>query len=162
MNKKLVSAIVAVLAICAAVVASPAQPVAAVGTSTMFTAAGAGVFPAGANFQGVQLAGGTFAVGVSSDGVSNANGDLELQLNGNSVIGLTQWITITGWITSATANPDGSVTLNGTGSLDMGDGTPPVGGLALVATLSSTGITVTIGGNGVPTLPKSDGWYFNE
>ena len=44
----------------------------------------------------------------------------------------------------------------------MGDGSAPVGGLALVANLSATGLTVTIGGTAVPTLPKSDGWVFIE
>ena len=53
---------------------------------------------------------------------------------------------------------DGSVTFNGTGTLDLGDGTAPTGGLALTGTLTATGITVTIGGNAIPTLPKSDGW----
>ena len=49
-------------------------------------------------------------------------------------------------------------TFNGTGTLDLGDGTAQTGGLALVATLTATGLTVTIGGNAIPTLPKSDGW----
>ena len=54
------------------------------------------------------------------------------------------------------------MTLNGTGTLDMGDGTVPAGGLALVANLSATGVTLTIGGTAVPTLPRSDGWVFIE
>src|SRR5207302_8039090 len=119
---------------------------------------GAGVFPAGASFNGIELAGGTFGLGVQTDGAGGAVGDLELQLNGTSLIGLSQWITITGWITGGTQNPDGSMTFNGTGTLDMGDGTAQTGGLALVATLTATGLTVTIGGNAIPTLPKSDGW----
>ena len=160
MKKNIFGSLLVASLVLVGVFGSPSPKAAAIG-QTMFTAAGAGVFPAGANFSGVQLAGGTFGVGVQTDGV-NADGDLEVQLNGNSLIGLSQWITITGWITSATANADGSVTLNGTGTLDMGDGTAPVGGLALVANLSSTGITVTIGGNAIPTLPKSDGWVSSE
>ena len=54
------------------------------------------------------------------------------------------------------------MTLNGTGTLDFGDGTAPTGGLALTATLTATGLTVTIGGNAIPTLPKSDGWISVE
>src|SRR5205823_11821010 len=102
--KRLFGTLIAAILLLGVAMNAPAHEAAAVGTSTMFTAAGAGVFPAGANFNGVELAGGTFGVGVSSDGVSNADGDLEVQLNGNSLIGLSQWITITGWITSATSN----------------------------------------------------------
>ena len=85
-----------------------------------------------------------------------------MQLNGNSLIGLSQWITVTGWIAQATLNADGTITLNGTGTLDMGDGTAPTGGLALVANVSVSGIQVTIGGTAVPMLPKSDGWISIE
>jgi hypothetical protein len=136
----------------------PQSQAAAIGGGNTVTAAGAGEFPTGASFQGIALAGGTFGFGVQTTGTGPANGDLELQLNGSSLIGLSQWITVTGWITSGTVNPDGSVTFNGTGTLDLGDGTAPTGGLALTGTLTTTGITVTIGGNAIPTLPKSDGW----
>src|SRR5436309_638253 len=123
----------------------PDHQAAAVGGDNVVTAAGAGLFPTGASFQGIEIAGGTFGLGLQTSGTGPANGDLELQLNGSSLIGLSQWITVTGWITSGTVNPDNSVTLNGTGTLDFGDGTAPTGGLALTATLTATGLTVTIG-----------------
>jgi hypothetical protein len=162
MMKKLIATILMTAVVASVAVALPREQAAAVGNPTVVTAAGAGVFPAGANFNSVQLAGGTFGLGVQTGGTTTANGDLELQLNGNSLIGLSQWITITGWITSGTQNPDGSMTFNGTGTLDMGDGSAPTGGLALVANLSATGLTVTIGSAAVPTLPKSDGWITIE
>ena len=87
---------------------------------------------------------------------------LEVQFTGTSLIGLSQWITITGWITSGTSNPDGSVTLNGVCTLDMGDGTAPTGGLPLVANAGPAGLTLTVGSTTLPTLPKSDGWVINE
>jgi hypothetical protein len=145
-----------------AFVASSRSQVAAVGGPTTVTAGAAGVFPAGATFNGIELAGGTFGVGVQDDGAGTAKGVVEVQLNGTSLIGLSQWITITGWVTSSTDNPDGSVTMNGTGTLDMGDGTPAAGGLAFVANITPAGITVTIGSTAVPTIPKSDGWIFIE
>ena len=153
----LVAALVAVLAL-----AFPQDRAAALVGTTVVTGAGAGVFPAGASFQGIELAGGTFGFGAQSTNTGTANGDLELQLNGNSLIGLSQWITITGWITQATVNADGTITMNGTGTLDLGDGTAPTGGLALVANVSLSGIQVTIGGTAVPMLPKSDGWIAIE
>ena len=163
--KRIFSAIVVATLVVAAVaigfVLPRGQAAALVGPNVV-TAGGAGVFPAGASFNGIELAGGTFGVGVQTDGAGAATGDLELQLNGTSLIGLSQWITITGWITGGTQNPDGSMTFNGTGTLDMGDGTAPVGGLTLVANLSPAGLAVTIGSTALPTLPKSDGWIAIE
>jgi hypothetical protein len=161
-TKTILSSLLAALVIVSVALGLPRQQAAAVGEPDVVTAAGAGIFPAGANFSGVQLAGGTFGIGVQTDGAGTAKGDLEAQLNGNSLIGLSQWITITGWITSGTKNPDGSMSFNGTCTLDMGDGTPPAGGLALVANLSATGLTLTVGSTVLPTLPKSDGWVFTE
>jgi len=162
MKRGLIATVCGLLIVLALAVTLPRGEAAAVGSDNVITAAGAGVFPAGANVLGIELAGGTFGVGAQSSTTGQALGTLEVQYNGTSLIGLSQWLTVNGWITSATVNPDGSVTLNGTGTLDMGDGTPPTGGLALVATLNSTGIAVSIGSTTFPTLPKSDGWSFVE
>src|SRR5256885_14891149 len=100
--KRIFSAIVVATLVVAAVaigfVLPRGQAAALVGPNVV-TAGGAGVFPAGASFNGIELAGGTFGVGVQTDGAGAATGDLELQLNGTSLIGLSQWITVTGWIT---------------------------------------------------------------
>jgi hypothetical protein len=162
MIKKLSATLLASLLLASLAFAFTPQRAAAVASPNVVTAAGAGEFATGATFQGIALAGATFGLGVQTDGTGTANGDLEMQLNGSSLIGLSQWITISGWITSGAQNPDGSMTFNGTATLDMGDGTVPTGGLALVANLSVTGLAVTVGGNAVPTLPKSDGWIFIE
>ena len=164
MTKRIITAIFTTLVVLSVAVAFPRQgnQAAAVIGDSIVTGGGAGVFPAGASFNGVELAGGTFGLGAQISSTGSASGDLEAQFNGTSLIGLSQWITITGWITSGTSNPDGSVTLNGTGTLDLGDGTAPTGGLALVATAGPAGLTVTIGGTTLPTLPKSDGWVINE
>ena len=158
MIKKPLTTLLATCLIVSLLLVVPQNQAAAIGGGNVVTAAGAGEFPTGASFQGIEIAGGTYGIGVQTTTTGTANGDLELQLNGSSLIGLSQWITITGWITSGAQNADGSMTFNGTGTLDLGDGTAPTGGLALVATLSATGLTVTIGGNAIPTLPKSDGW----
>ena len=160
MLKFIFSGCAAIALIVVLALGQPAQQAAALGTPNDLTGAGAGVFPAGANFNGVQLAGGTYGMGVQTNTDGTAKGDIEVQLNGTSVIGLSQWITVTGWITGGTLNTDGTMTLSGTCALDMGDGTPPVGGLALVANVSLSGITLTVGSQVIPTLPKSDGWIF--
>ena len=158
MIKRFIAPLIAICLVVSLTLVLPAHQAAAIGGGNVVTAAGAGEFPTGASFQGIEIAGGTFGLGVQTTTTGTANGDLEVQLNGSSLIGLSQWITITGWITSGTQNADGSMTFNGTGTLDLGDGTAQTGGLALVATLTATGLTVTIGGNAIPTLPKSDGW----
>ena len=161
MKKRLIAAICVPL-IALAISFSVPRGAAAVGTDNVITASGAGVFPAGANVNGIELAGGTFGVGAQSSSTGAAIGELEVQYNGTSIIGLSQWITVSGWITNATVNPDGTVTFNGTGTLDMGDGTAPTGGLTLVATLGQTGLAVSLGSITFPTLPKSDGWVTIE
>jgi hypothetical protein len=163
-TKRILSTLLGTLVVLSIAVALPRQgnQAAAIVGDSIVTGAGAGIFPAGANFSGVQLAGGTFALGAEIATTGSANGDLTAQFTGTSLIGLSQWITITGWITSGTSNPDGSVTLNGTGTLDMGDGSAPTGGLALVVNAGPSGVTLTVGGTTLPTLPKSDGWVINE
>lgn len=162
MTRIIVASLLALVVVVGSATGLQRQEAAAIGAPNVVTAAGAGIFPAGASFNTVELAGGTFGIGVQTDGAGIAKGDVEVQLNGTSLIGLSQWITITGWITSGTQNADGSMTFNGTCTLDMGDGTVPASGLALVTNLSLTGITLTVGSTVLPTLPRSDGWIFIE
>jgi hypothetical protein len=117
------------------------------------SAAAAGVFSTTPNLNGVELAGGTFGIGARTAGP----GDLEVQYNGVSLIGMFQQITSTGWVTTATVN-GGTMTLTGTATLDMGDGSPPTPGLPLSASLTTSGVTVTVGSWSLPNLPKSDGF----
>jgi hypothetical protein len=126
----------------------------------MATASAAGAFSTTPNLNGVELAGGTFGLGVRTASGSG-NGDLEAQFSGISIIGMIQQVTVTGWITSVTVN-GGTVTLGGTCSLDMGDGAPPTGGIPLAVTLTASGVTITVGGTALPTLPKSDGFIVIE
>jgi hypothetical protein len=123
---------------------------------TAATAAGAGPFTSTPSLGGVELAGGTFGVGVRTASGSGY-GDVEVQFNGISLLGMFQQVTVNGWITSVTSS-GGTVTMNGTCTLDMGDGVPPASGVPLVATLTASGITLTIGSTALPTLPKSDGF----
>ena len=162
MFKVLISTGAAMALVIALALSQPAQPAAAVITENVITGAGAGIYPAGATFNGIQLAGSTFGFGVQTNTDGSGKGDFEMQINGSSPIGLSQWITITGWITSGTLNTDGTVTLQGTCTLDMGDGTPPVGGLALIVNLSVTSVQVTVGSTVLQALPKSDGWISVE
>lgn len=126
----------------------------------MTTAGAAGIFPAAANFNGVELAGGIVGIGARS-GDGSITGDVEIQFTGMSLLGLSQIVTITGWITGGTI-AGGTATLNGTATLDMGDGPPPTGGHALTVTMTSSGITVNLAGTALPTLPSTDGFMSIE
>jgi hypothetical protein len=131
----------------------------AVGETTT-TAAAAGIFPASASLNGVELAGGIFGIGAqNASGVSN--GDVEVQFTGMSLLGLSQQVTIVAWITSSTM-AGGTATLNGTAVLDMGEGPPPTDGHPFTVSLTPTGMTVTIDGTALPTLPMSDGFIAVE
>ena len=162
MHRLLLSAFIAIVTLVGVAAAFPRDQAAAIASQNDITAGGAGVFPAGASFQSIQLAGATYGIGVKTYSDGSAIGDLELQLNGTALTGLSQWITVAGWITTGTLNPDGTVTLNGTCSLDMGDGSVPASGVPLVANISASSVQVTVGATAIPALPKSDGWIFIE
>jgi hypothetical protein len=159
---KRTSAIALSMLVLLSLLVSSRDEAAAVGGDNLVTAAGAGVFPAGANYAGVQLSGGTFGIGVQTTSAGSATGDLEVQFNGTSLIGLDQSITVVGKMTSGTDNGNGTMTLSGTAIVNMGDGTPPASGVAIVANLGPSGITLSLGGTPLPTLPKSDGWIYME
>ena len=142
--------------------ASSSDRAAAIGGDNVVTAAGAGVFPTAATYGGVRLSGGTFGVGVQTTSTGEATGDLHVQLNGTSLIGLDQTITIVGKMTNGTDNGNGTMTLTGDARVNMGDGTPWAESVALVATLGPAGITMTLAGTALPTLPRSDGWISIE
>ncbi|HEV8654913.1 MAG TPA: hypothetical protein VGR85_05315 [Candidatus Limnocylindria bacterium] len=124
------------------------------------TAAAAGVFATTPTFNGVELAGGIYSAGVRT-GSDSAYGDLHVEYTGISLLGLYQIISVDAWITGVTI-VGGTTTLTGTCTLDMGDGPPPTGGLAFTGTLTATGISVTVAGTSIPTLPKTDGFTVNE
>src|SRR5438477_12315708 len=109
MTKRMLSAILTILVVMSVAVAISRhgdQAAAIVGDSVV-TGGGAGVFPAGATFNGIELAGGTFGLGaeIATDG--SAVGDLGMQLNGSSLIGPRQWMTTTGRIARGAAERGG-------------------------------------------------------
>jgi hypothetical protein len=117
------------------------------------TAAGSGAYSSTPNVNGLELSGGTFGIGIRSAGP----GDLEANLNGvQPFIGLFQQLTVKGWITTA-SNSGGTMTFSGSAALDMGDGAPPLTGLALSGSMTATGLTLTVGSWSFGTLPVQDG-----
>lgn len=135
--------------------ADPLQP-------TLVTAAGAGVFPNGADLNGVQLTGGTFGHGIAVSSDGSARGDLQTILAGASVLGTPTRILVVGWVTGGTVNADGSASVSGTCRVDMQDGTVPSTGVPFTATIATGGFQLTIGATALPTLVRSAGWIHIE
>jgi hypothetical protein len=124
----------------------------------MGTAAGSGAYSTTPSVNGVELSGGTFGIGLRTAGP----GDLEANLSGvQPLIGLFQHLTVTGWITSTSVN-GGTMSFSGTATLDMGDGTAPLTSLPLSGSITTSGVTLTVGSWSFGTLPKADGFISIE
>ena len=131
---------------------------AAVVGETIASAAGSGSYTMTPDINGVELSGGTFGLGLRTAGP----GDLEANLNGvQPLIGIFQQLTVSGWVTSASLN-GGTMTFSGTASLDMGDGSAPLTGLALSGSVTATGVSLTVGSWSLGTLPLQDGFITIE
>jgi hypothetical protein len=138
-------------------VAAPALRADAISKNAI-SGAGMGQFAAGDTFGGLALTRGTFGLGVLTYADGTAIGDLAVQIYGSTALGVARRIVVTGWITAGTVNADGTATISGTCSLDLGDGTPATLGLPLIANVGPAGIVLTVNGTRLPTLPISDGW----
>src|SRR5256712_13813415 len=97
MKRGLIATACGLLIVLTLAVTLPRGEAAAVGSANLITAAGAGVFPAGANVLGIELAGGTFGGGAQSSTTRPALGTLEVPYNGPSLIGPSQWPTLYRW-----------------------------------------------------------------
>jgi hypothetical protein len=137
------------IALAAAVSQSSSRVVGA--ADTQVTAAGVGLFPDGATFNGIPLDGSTFGFGLRVFPDGSARGNLVIVLAGTSLLGKPQEITLDGYVDAGITNPDGSVSFSGTGTLDTGDGTPPAPGISYSVTVTDTGLQLTIGTSVLPT-----------
>jgi hypothetical protein len=137
--------------------AAPAPRPAAAQGETMTTGAGAGLFPEGAELNGVRLSRSTFGAGVLIFASGSAVGTFQTVLAGTSLLGLPQNITIDGKVGGGTRNADGSVTLSGSSIVDMGDGSVPSAGVPFSVTLSTATIALVLGTTALPTQTLTGG-----
>src|SRR5207249_270689 len=126
------------------------------GTSAA-TGAGAGIFPAGSSFNGVNLSGLHFGKGVGIPGDTSAVGDFQALLIGTSLLGQPQNINVVGRATSGSRNPDGSAVFSGLCTIDMGDGSVPLTGVPFSVTATTQGLRLILGTTSLPlaTLPAA-------
>jgi hypothetical protein len=124
---------------------------------TAVVASGGGIFPADTTFNQIPLSGSTFGIGAIVAGDGSAIGDVEIVLAGTSLVGQPQSIAVEGHVASGSLNADGSVTIAGAASVDMGDGTLPALSVPFTLTLTSQGLQLVIGATTLPTQTLNEG-----
>ena len=112
---------------------------------TLATGGAAGIYPPGANLDGVAINGLQAGFGVEINPDSSALGQFCAVLIGISPLGREQYITIEGEATSGSRNAPNVAVFSGMASVDMGDGVPPTPGIPFI-------VTVTTDANGQGTV----------
>ena len=128
---------------------------------TMVTGAGGATLPPGGVFGGVQLTALQFGFGLEFSDTGHKVGEFNVVLLGLAGP-LARAITVEGVVTGGTRVGPLVATFSGTASVDMGDGTPPLPGVAFSATVTSDGgeggaLGLVLGGTTLPTAAVDDG-----
>ena len=119
--------------------------------------AGTGAFPLGTIFSGVPLSALQFGIGAFIPGDSTAAGELQATLLGVSLLGQPLSMELDGHATNGTLNADGSRTISGTATLNLGDGSPILTNVPFTATANATAILLAIENTNLPAVPLSGG-----
>jgi len=121
------------------------------------TGAGEAVFPSGAAFNGVSLSGLTLGQGVWIAGNGTATGQFQAVLLGTSLFGAPQDVTVEGKVSGGSVAGDGSATLSGTATVDMGDGNLPLPAVPFTVTASTGSLGLILGATALPTATLTAG-----
>ena len=152
--KRLICLILTIVGI-AAVASAPATSTAA-STEATVTGIGAGSFPGGASFAGVNLSSFEIATGVITEADGSAGGVFHAVLAGRTLLGTARNITLEGNVTQGTATPDSS-SFSGLASLDLGDGVPAISGVPFNVETQGGSMVLTIQSTVLPSAAFSDG-----
>ena len=132
---------------------------------TSMTAAAQGSYPAGTAFNGIPLTGFTIGNGaiIYGDG-TGAEGHVGISLLGPTLpVGGQQVINIDAVISGGSSTAANLATVNGTATVDLGNGTAPLTGVPIVITISanpddgSGTVGIVLGATTLPTSAISDG-----
>ena len=113
------------------------------------TAAGTGLFAAGATLGGVALHGVELGTGVFIEADGSASGTFHAVLQGN-VLGISRDLTVEGKVDAGSMEADGRATFSGIASFDFGDGTPPLAAIAFRVTAAPDGVVLAIDSTTLP------------
>jgi hypothetical protein len=107
------------------------------------TGAASGSLAPGAMLGGIPLDGFDLGTGVLVDSDGTAEGTFHAVLSG-TVLGQPRSLTLEGKITQGTVAGDGTATVSGRATLDLGDGAPPVPVTWLSVNVSGNGLVVGV------------------
>lgn len=150
-----------ILVLMLAVAGSAAAQTAPADTAT--TAAAVANYDAGTTFNGVPISGLDIAIGalVAGDG-STADGQILIELYGPNLPTGQQVITIKATVTGGSRAASNVSVVNGTATVDMGDGTAPLAGVPVTATIATDAnnqgtVGLVIGATTLPTTAVNGG-----
>ena len=129
---------------------------------TSATTAAQGTYPSGTSFNGVNLSGLQIATAAVLVSDGSAEGHLAISLKGTTILGTQQNISIEAEASSGSNAAANLATINGTCTIDMGDGTPPVSGVPIVATITTNSdhqgtVGLVLGGTALPAATINGG-----
>jgi hypothetical protein len=106
--------------------------------------------PEGVAFYGVLLKGMQLGQGVLIAADGSAAGQFHAVLSGTSFFGQAQEVTVQGEVNAGAAGGDGTVTVSGIATLNMGDGSVPLVGVPFTVTASTGGVQLSVDGASFP------------
>jgi len=148
--------LICVLAIVLGLVAITITPVTADSDAQSVTGAAKGLFGPGAALGAVELQGVELGTGVFIEVDGSASGTFHATLQGSS-LGLPQEITLEGKVSEGSVGADGRATFSGTASLDLGDGGPPLLGIAFSVIAGADGVALAIDSTPLPAAGLTAG-----
>jgi hypothetical protein len=126
------------------------------GDDTGVAGAGELSFPAGATFDGIQLSGLELGTGAAIASNGSATGRLFAVLLGTSTLGQPQQIDVDGAIDSGSIGSDGSATLSGSATMDMGPGSVPID-VPFTVTATTESVLLKLGTSLLPSATLTAG-----
>ena len=137
-------------------IAITTAPVTADNDARSVTGAARGLFAAGAALGAVALQGVEMGTGVFIEADGSASGTFHAVLQGSS-LGYPREIIVEGKVSEGSVAADGRATFSGTASLDLGDGTPPLPGIAFSVTAGADGVVLAIDSTTLPAAGLTAG-----
>jgi len=113
--------------------------------------------PDGATFNGIPLRALTLGQGLFIGPDGTATGQFQAVLQGTSLLGAAQNITVEGEVSGGSVGADGSATFSGTATVDMGDGTLPLPGVPFTVMASAGSLGLILNAVALPTATVTAG-----